>query len=119
VPSWLKQFVRVNQHSGSPNVTLVGNKVDSAERKIKPKHIMFHRKKNLMYIEVSALSNHNWGEPFLWLCKKLTGTAGLAFLSPPELLEPEVEVDTELMDRYAEELSGSNNIPVLDDDDDF
>lgn len=44
---------------------------------MKAKHVTFHRKKNLQYIEISAKSNYNFERPFLWLARKLTGYAGL------------------------------------------
>ena len=43
------------------------------DRKVKPKQIIFHRKKNLQYYDISAKSNYNFEKPFLWLARKLTG----------------------------------------------
>lgn len=40
---------------------------------MKPKQIIFHRKKNLQYYDISAKSNYNFEKPFLWLARKLTG----------------------------------------------
>jgi len=40
---------------------------------VKAKQINFHRKKNLMYVDISAKSNYNVEKPFLWLARKLTG----------------------------------------------
>jgi GTP-binding nuclear protein Ran len=44
VPKWYKDLTRV---CPSIPITLVGNKVDVKERKVKAKQITFHRKKNL------------------------------------------------------------------------
>ena len=33
------------------------------------KSIVFHRKKNLQYYDVSAKSNYNFEKPFLWLAR--------------------------------------------------
>merc|ERR1712018_134768 len=49
-------------------IVLTGNKVD-----IKDKTIVFHRKKNLQYYDISAKSNYNFEKPFLWLARKLIG----------------------------------------------
>ena len=43
--------------------------------------ITFHRKKNLQYFEISAKSNYNFEKPFLWLARKLTGSATLEFVA--------------------------------------
>jgi hypothetical protein len=47
----------------------VGNKVDIKDRKVKAKSIVFHRKKNLQYYDISAKSNYNFEKPFLWLAR--------------------------------------------------
>jgi GTP-binding nuclear protein Ran len=44
VPNWHRDLVRVCD--GIP-IVLTGNKVDVKDRKVKPKQITFHRKKNL------------------------------------------------------------------------
>merc|ERR1711917_58111 len=67
-----------------PNV-LCGNKVDIKDRKIKAKAIVFHRKKNLQYYDISAKSNYNFEKPFLWLARKLIGDPNLEFVAMPAL----------------------------------
>jgi GTP-binding nuclear protein Ran len=47
VPNWYKDLWRVCE--GIP-IVLCGNKVDVKDRKVKPKQITFHRKKNLQCI---------------------------------------------------------------------
>jgi GTP-binding nuclear protein Ran len=70
IQDWYKDLVRVVENVP---IVLVGNKVDSKDRKVKLKQITFHRKKNLQYCDVSAKSNYNFEKPFLWLLQKLTG----------------------------------------------
>ncbi len=70
VPNWHRDLVRVCE--GFP-IVLCGNKVDIKDRKVKPKQITFHRKKNLQYYDISAKSNYNFEKPFLWLARKLVG----------------------------------------------
>ena len=53
-------------------IVLTGNKVDIKDRKVKAKSIVFHRKKNLQYYDISAKSNYNFEKPFLWLARFLT-----------------------------------------------
>jgi hypothetical protein len=43
--------------------------VDIKDRKVKAKSIVFHRKKNLQYYDISAKSNYNFEKPFLWLAR--------------------------------------------------
>ena len=38
---------------------------------MKAKSIVFHRKKNLQYYDISAKSNYNFEKPFLWLARKV------------------------------------------------
>jgi GTP-binding nuclear protein Ran len=89
---------------------------------VKTSAVTFHRKKNLQYYEISAKSNYNFEKPFLWLARKLVGYAfnavrfpsaitntfnsnpGLELVAAPALAPPEVVVDQELMQKYAEEL---------------
>lgn len=77
VPNWHKDLTRVCE--GIP-IVLVGNKVDVQDRKVKPKMIQFHRKKNLQYYDISAKSNYNFEKPFLWLARKLSGYEILSIL---------------------------------------
>ena len=74
VPNWHRDLVRVCENIP---IVLVGNKVDVKERKVKAKSIVFHRKKNLQYYDISAKSNYNFEKPFLWLARKLVGNASL------------------------------------------
>ena len=59
VPTWHRDLVRVCGE-GVP-IVLCGNKVDVRDRKVKPKNIVFHRKKhNMQYYDISAKSNYNF-----------------------------------------------------------
>jgi GTPase SAR1 family protein len=55
VPNWHRDLVRVCE--GIP-IVLCGNKVDIKDRKVKPKQITFHRKKNLQYILFISIILH-------------------------------------------------------------
>lgn len=70
VPNWYKDLVRV---CDCIPIVLVGNKADVVDRKVKPKHIMFHRKKNLQYYDVSSTANYQCAKPFLYILRKLIG----------------------------------------------
>lgn len=89
VATWYKDLTRV---CDKIPIVLVGNKCDVKERKVKPRQISFHRKKNLQYYDVSAKSNYNFERPFLWIAKKLIGNPGLQFVIDPNALKP-VDID--------------------------
>merc|ERR1712166_1488118 len=62
VPNWHRDLIRVCEQIP---MVLCGNKVDMKDRKVKPKQITFHRKKNIQYFDISAKSNYNFEKPFL------------------------------------------------------
>jgi len=90
VPNWHRDLVRVCENIP---IVLCGNKVDIKDRKVKAKSIVFHRKENLPYYDISAKSNYNFEKPFLWLARKLIGDPNLEFVAMPALAPPEVTMD--------------------------
>ncbi|KAI9481941.1 GTP-binding nuclear protein gsp1/Ran [Coemansia sp. RSA 1290] len=116
VPNWHRDLVRVCENIP---IVLCGNKVDIKERKVKAKTITFHRKKNLQYYDISAKSNYNFEKPFLWLARKLTGEPNLEFTEAPALAPPEVQVDSNLMQQYNQEMAAAAAMPLPEEDDDL
>jgi GTP-binding nuclear protein Ran len=100
-------------------IVLCGNKVDVKDRKVKAKSIVFHRKKNLQYYDISAKSNYNFEKPFLWLARKICGDSNLEFVSMPALKPAEVDLDENLRKQYEQELEEAAKVALPDDDDDF
>lgn len=98
---------------------MCGNKVDCKDRKVKPKDIQFHRKKNLQYYDISAKSNYNFEKPFLYITRKLTGNPECTFVEAPALLPPEVNVDAQQVEAWQKELQEQNTVLLPDDDDDL
>ncbi|MGH0114686.1 UNVERIFIED_CONTAM: hypothetical protein FKN15_034003 [Acipenser sinensis] len=101
VPNWHRDLVRVCENIP---IVLCGNKVDIKDRKVKAKSIVFHRKKNLQYYDISAKSNYNFEKPFLWLARKLIGDPNLEFVAMPALAPPEVVMDPALAAQYEQDL---------------
>jgi len=67
-------------------IVLVGNKCDNSEaRTVKPKSITFHRKKNLQYYDLSALTNYHVEKPLIYLMRKLVGDPNLCLVEAPAL----------------------------------
>merc|ERR1711879_924983 len=114
VPNWYRDLVRVCE--GIP-VVLCGNKVDEKDRKVKPKQITFHRKKNLQYYDISAKTNYNYDKPFLYLARKVTNQPNLTFVEAPALYPAEGVIDQSVLDRFEKEIQQGMNEPLPDDDD--
>mmetsp|Transcript_5146 Transcript_5146/g.4365 ORF Transcript_5146/g.4365 Transcript_5146/m.4365 type:complete len:130 (+) Transcript_5146:279-668(+) len=117
VPFWFKNVIRVCENVP---ICLVANKIDEKERTVKSKMVVFHRKKNLQYYEMSALGNINVEKPFLYLLRKLAGSPDLAFSSAPLLKAITIKVDEKWIEQQAKDFEIANQ-PILpdDDEDDF
>lgn len=114
IPVWHRDIVRVCENIP---IVLCGNKVDVSDRKVKPKHITFHRKKNLQYYDISAKSNYNFEKPFLWLARKLTGDPSLSFVEAPALAPPDVKIDADQMKAYEKEFITAQQTTLPDEED--
>ena len=98
---------------------LAGNKVDIKDRKVKAKSIVFHRKKNLQYYDISAKSNYNFEKPFLWLARKLIGDPNLEFVAMPALLPPEVQMDPQWQQKVEQDYKEAQDTALPEDDEDL
>ncbi len=54
VPNWHNDLIRVCQNVP---IVLCGNKIDVKDRKLKAKSIVYHRRNNMQYYDISARSN--------------------------------------------------------------
>lgn len=115
VPTWHRDLVRVCEHIP---IVLVGNKIDVKDRKVLPKHIRFHRKKNLAYFDISARSNYNFEKPFLSLLRAMTGHRELVLTEEPAKPPVEVEIDTAALAEYERALKKMDELPPLADEED-
>ncbi|XP_032719694.1 GTP-binding nuclear protein Ran-like [Lontra canadensis] len=116
VPNWHRDLVRVCENFP---IVLCGNKVDIKDRKVKAKSIVFHRKKNLQYYDISAKNNYNFEKPFLWLARKLIGDPNLEFVAMSALAPPEVVMDPALAAQYEHDLEVAQTTALPDEDDDL
>lgn len=114
VARWHKDLHRV---CDNVPMVLCGNKVDIKDRKVKAKSIVFHRKKNIQYYEISAKSNYNFEKPFLHLARKLVHPQ-LEFVEQPPLLPPDVIYTEQDQARAEEQLRIAAETPIDDVDDD-
>eukprot|EP01094_Clydonella_sp_ATCC50884_P018552 TRINITY_DN344_c0_g1_i2.p1 TRINITY_DN344_c0_g1~~TRINITY_DN344_c0_g1_i2.p1 ORF type:complete len:371 (+),score=66.24 TRINITY_DN344_c0_g1_i2:25-1137(+) len=90
----------------------------SLTRVVKAKHILFHRKKNLQYYDISAKSNYNFEKPFLYLARRLVNNPDLQFTAPTGLDPPQtMELDPTARAKYEEEIARVASMPLPDDDD--
>jgi len=116
VPNWHRDLVRVCE--GIP-IVLCGNKVDEKDRKVKPRQITFHRKRNLQYYDISAKTNYNFEKPFLYLARKVTREPNLVFVESPALRPSEAEIDLAKQQIFEQELEQAAALPLPDEDDDL
>ena len=114
VPIWYRDLTRVCENIP---IVLVGNKVEVQDRQVKPKAIVFHRKNNLQYYDVSAKSNYNFEKPFLYLIRKVTGDPKLTLEGEMALQPPELVMDLAKAQQYDKEFEEAGNVPVPVDDD--
>mmetsp|Transcript_10766 Transcript_10766/g.22896 ORF Transcript_10766/g.22896 Transcript_10766/m.22896 type:complete len:215 (+) Transcript_10766:151-795(+) len=116
VPNWHRDLVRVCENIP---IVLCGNKVDIKDRKVKARQIVFHRKKNLQYYDLSAKENYNFDKPFLWLARKLVGDPKLVWTEQPGLAPAEVTIDAAYKQQMEAELAAAANVALPDEDDDM
>lgn len=90
VPKWYKDLTRICE---KVPIVLVGNKADVKDRKLKANQIVFHRRRNLQYYDVSAKSNYQYEKPFVWLLKQLTGDPNLHLVKQVAVAPAEIQMD--------------------------
>ncbi|CAF4689555.1 unnamed protein product [Rotaria sp. Silwood1] len=115
VPLWHKDIIR---NCDNIPIVLCGNKIDAKNRKLKAKSITYHRKNNVQYYEISALSNYNLEKPFLLLAQKLTGNNNLQFVSQVPLLPPAIHLDPDILRENELQLIQTTSHPLPNDNDD-
>jgi len=111
--AWYNKIREFNDHANIP-IGLTGNKVDSKEREVKPKMIIFHRKKNLHYEDISALANYQIEKPFIHLIRKLTQDKGLYLVEAPAMKPPEIGMEG----KFVKELESERQDHEVPDDND-
>lgn len=114
VNQWHRDITRVCDNIP---IVLCGNKVDVKDRKVKPKQIMFHRKKpNMQYYDISAKSNYNFEKPFLWLIRRLSGNDSCKFVEQPIVHAGEIVMDAAHINELEQSMAQVENMPLVDDE---
>eukprot|EP01083_Nonionella_stella_P067077 177173_1 len=112
VPTWYRDLTRVCENIP---IVLCGNKVDVKDRKVKPKNILFHRKKpNVQYYDISAKSNYNFEKPFLWVAKKLAQRDDLCLVEALALAPAEITMCPELIKQNEREFLEAQNVQTTE-----
>ncbi|CAD8123520.1 unnamed protein product [Paramecium sonneborni] len=114
VPKWHKDLTRICENIP---IVLVGNKVDSKDRKVKARQITFHRKVNIQYYDVSAKSNYQYEKPFLYLLRRLANDPNLALVQALALLPPEIQMDANQIAQIQEDQRKAEEIGLPDEQD--
>lgn len=109
LPIWYNLIL---ENCGNIPIVLVANKADLKQRIIKPKHIYFHRQKNINYYEISTKSNYNLEKPFIDLIWQLAKDTKLVTESP-KLLPPEIKFEKKFVEKLEEKvyLASRTEIP--------
>lgn len=105
---------------GKIPMVLCGNKVDlEKERQVKPKDILFNRKKSIPYCEISVKTWQNCDAPFLYILQLLENDKKLKMIQQPATYPPE-PVNFDSYDLIEEELRMANetNLPIKDENED-
>eukprot|EP01084_Bolivina_argentea_P130986 231234_1 len=111
---WHRDLTRI---CGNIPIVICGNKVDIKDRKVRPKHIAFHRKKpNITYYDISAQSNYNFDKPFLCIARKLCGSENIKFVSECAMQPKDLYMDPQLAEQYAKELELAQHCALPDCD---
>ncbi|KAH7816240.1 RAN3, GTP-binding nucleocytoplasmic protein [Monocercomonoides exilis] len=108
VEKWHRDLTRVCDNIP---IVLIGNKIDVKDRQVKTKQVPFHRKKNLLYVEMSAKANYNIEKPFLLVLSKLIGS-NVELVEQPATLPPEVIIDPLTVQSSELETQYINAIPM-------
>jgi len=116
VPRWYSDLTRVC--GAEIPIVLVGNKVDVKDRAVKAKTIVFHRKKNIPYFDISARSNYNIEKPWLYIGRKLLSDAHLQLMEEPATLPPETTVDPAIIAQYERDVAEAAMVPLEENPDD-
>eukprot|EP01083_Nonionella_stella_P144051 448984_1 len=114
VSQWHRDLVRVCENIP---IVLCGNKVDLKGRKVKPKHIMFHRKKpNIQYYDISAKSNYQFEKPFLWIIKKLSGNNKVKYVDAVAVKPPDIQLNEKQIQALIQYREEAERCPLPSDD---
>lgn len=113
-PNWHREIVRA---CGEIPTVVVGNKVDAHYQQVKAKDILYHRKKQLQYYDLSVRRNYNFEKPFLWLARRLTNQPNLQF-ARQYAEAPWVRLDVASFEQHDCKLSEAQNVAIGDDDSD-
>jgi GTP-binding nuclear protein Ran len=118
VPNWHRDLVRVCENIP---IVLCGNKIDVKDRKVKAKNVVFHRKKNLAFYEISAKSNYQFEKPWVFLARKLTGRSDLVLVEEVSVKPVETTISPQMIAEYEQLVKRAQETPIdqLDEDDEF
>ena len=96
VPRWHRDILRVCTFIP---IVLVGNKVDRRDRKVQARQILYHKRHDLQYFDISTKINYQFEKPFIWLARKVSNWPDLVFVEAPAMPPPEVVYSSEVLAR--------------------
>lgn len=118
VQQWLQAFRKV---AGDAPVVVVGNKVDVADRVVRPQEgSALARKHRVQYYDASAKSRFNLEMPLLWLARRLLQDSQLQFAAEVAATPSAPSALTTSADRYraSRDLELAASVAIASDSDD-
>jgi GTP-binding nuclear protein Ran len=94
VPRWHRDIFKICERIP---LVLAGNKVEVKERKVQGKQIIYHKRHELQYFDVSAKISYQYEKPFIWLARKVTNWPDLTFVEAPAMPPPEIVYGSEVL----------------------
>lgn len=107
VPKWHRDILRV---CDSIPTVLAGNKVDMKDRKVQARQILYHKRHDLQYFDVSTKICYQFDKPFIWLARKVSNWPDLVFVEAPAMPPPEVVYSCEVLARIKGEFGELDKI---------
>ena len=101
---------------GDIPIVMVGNKVDVKDRKVKRDQIIYPKKKQFGYYDVSAKINHQFEKPFIWLLGKLLEDPNLHLVEEPALKPKEIQLNSEDIEEIEKDAEEAANMGLPESD---
>ncbi|GKT34559.1 GTP-binding nuclear protein GSP1/Ran [Aduncisulcus paluster] len=101
IENWYRDLYRICEDIP---MVVVGNKIDSKDRRVRAAQVRIPHQKNLPYYEISAKSNYHIDLPFLCIAQKLLRDSTLHWTKQPDYIPADIVVDHGHLRAQQEEL---------------
>jgi len=81
-------------------------------------NVIFHKRKNIAYSEISAEANYNIQEPFIHLTRALTNDKELILVESPVVQPPSIMIAPRFIEEIVTQRQEADQVPLMEEDDD-